>query len=237
MTSMVAFSPLIPWPPLAGLAVLALAAGGVGIARGGSGGWLRVLVLAVIVAALANPRLIAEHRTPLPDIALVVVDQTLSQGIGDRPAWTEAALAELQTRLGRLANLEVRVERVTSPSGQDEGTRLFTAIERALADAPRRRLAGVVMITDGRVHDVPGDLGRSLGAPVHVLLTGAPGERDRRLVPGPNPGFGLVGRSATFGFTVEDSGATGEAAVAVRIDGQPYAVMTVPLNRPATLEV
>ena len=237
MTSSLTFAPLIPWPVLAGLVLLALAVGGLGIARGGRAGWLRLLVMGVIAVALANPRLIAERQTPLPDIALVVVDQTLSQAIGDRPAQTEAALAELRTRLGRLANLEVRVERVTSPPGQDEGTRLFAVVERALADVPRRRLAGVVMITDGRVHDVPADLGRSLGAPVHVLLTGAPGERDRRLVAGQNPGFGLVGRSATFGFSVEDPGATGEAMVAVRVDGQPYAVMSVPLNRPATLEV
>jgi len=237
MTSFVAFAPLIPWPLLAGLAGLALAVGLAGIGRGGRAGWLRLLVLAVVLAGLANPRLIAERRTPLPDIALVVVDQTLSQQIGGRAAQTEAALAELRTRLGRLANLEVRVERVTSLAGQDEGTRLFAAVERALADVPRRRLAGVVMITDGRVHDVPADLGRSLGAPVHVLLTGAPGERDRRLVPGRNPGFGLVGHGATFGFTVEDPGATGEAAVTVRLDGQPYAVLSVPLNRPATLEV
>ena len=237
MTPSVTLAPLIPWPVLAGLAGLALAVGLAGIARGGRAGWLRLVVLMAVLAGLANPRLIAEQRKPLPDVAVVVVDQTLSQRIGDRTAQTEAALADLQARLGRLANLEVRVERVTNPPGQDEGTRLFAAVERALADVPRRRLAGVVMITDGRVHDVPADLGRSLGVPVHVLLTGAPGERDRRLVAGPNPGFGLVGRTATFGFKVDDPGATGEAAVTVRLDGRPYAALSVPLNRPATLEV
>lgn len=237
MITNLVFSPLIPWTVLTGLSCFALAVGVLGVARGGLSGWLRLLVLAVLLAVLANPRLVAEHSTPLPDLALVVVDQTLSQQTGNRPAQTEAALAELQIRLARLPNLEVRVERVTSPAGQDEGTRLFTAMERALADVPRRRLAGVVMITDGRVHDVPADLGRSLGAPIHALLTGAPGERDRRLVAGQTPGFGLVGRSATFGFTVEDKGAVGEANVTVRLDGQPHGVMSVPLNRPATLEI
>ena len=237
MSSTLAFAPVIPWPLLTVLAGLALTVGLVGILRGGLSDWLRLLALGVMVAALANPRLVTEQSTPLPDLALVVVDQTLSQQIGNRAAQTEAALAELQTRLGRLPNLELRVERVTSPSGQDEGTRLFAAMEHALADVPRRRLAGVVLITDGRVHDVPADLGRSLGAPIHTLLTGAPGERDRRLVAGQNPGFGLVGRSATFGFTVEDKGAAGEANVAVRLDGQPHGVVSVPLNRPATLEI
>ena len=237
MSSTLAFARVIPWLPLMVLSGLALAVGLVGIVRGGLSGWLRLLALSVVLSALANPRLVTEQSTPLPDLALVVVDQTLSQQIGNRAAQTEAALAELQTRLARQPNLEVRVERVTSPPGQDDGTRLFAALERALADVPRRRLAGVVLITDGRVHDVPADLGRSLGAPIHTLLTGAPGERDRRLVAGQSPGFGLVGRSATFGFTVEDKGAVGEANVAVRLDGQPHGVMSVPLNRPATLEI
>ncbi len=237
LTSTIALSPLVPWPWFGGLAVVAALAAGLGLVRRVRGAWWRLGVFAVLLAALANPRLIAENRRGLPDVALVVVDQTLSQTIGDRPAQTEAALAELRRRLDRMANLEVRVERVTSPAGTDDGTRLFAAVERTLADLPRRRLAGVVMITDGRVHDVPADLGRSLAAPVHVLLTGRPGERDRRLVLGQSPGFALVGRTATFGFRVEDQGGGGDVPVSIRIDGQPHAVLTVPLNRDATLEV
>ena len=237
MSLSLAFSPVLPWPLWGLLCLCTLLVTGYAVGRGASGAWPRTLVFALLLAALAGPRLVSENRRMLPDVALVVVDQTLSQSLGDRPAQTEAALAELRTRLGRLPNLEVRVERVTSPPGLDEGTRLFQAAERALTDVPRRRLAGVVMITDGRVHDVPADLGRNLGAPVHVLLTGHPGERDRRLVPGANPGFGLVGKTVTFGFKVEDPGQGGDAVVAVRIDGQPFAALTVPLNRDATLEV
>ena len=237
MIQSLAFAPLIPWPWLAALAAAAVLTAGLGLARRTRGGWWRALVLAVLVLALANPRLVSEQRTPLPDVALVVVDQTLSQTIGERPANTEAAAAGLRERLSRLPGLEVRIERVVTPPGEDEGTRLFAAAERALADLPRRRLAGVLMITDGRVHDVPADRGRSLGAPVHVLLTGRPDERDRRLVPGDSSGFGLVGRGATISFRVEDQGGKGEATVAVRLDGQPHATISVPLNRDATIEL
>ncbi|OAN52169.1 hypothetical protein A6A04_00210 [Paramagnetospirillum marisnigri] len=232
------FAPLLPWPLLAGLAVpvlvVALAA-----ARGRSlAGALRLVVGLVLLAALAGPRLVEEQRRPLADIAVVVVDDSLSQSILDRAARTEAALVELRARLERLPGLELRVERVGPTPGVDEGTRLFAAVERALADTPRRRLAGVVMITDGRVHDVPADLGRSLGVPVHALLSGSPGERDRRLVPGKVPAFGLVGKSAVFGFRVEDNGGGGgEAMVTLRLDGEPHAVISVPLNRDATMEV
>ncbi len=62
------------------------------------------------------------------------------------------------------------------------GTHLFADLNKALADTPPDRLAGVVMITDGEVHDVPKSA-TALGfdAPVHALLTGAPDEFDRRI--------------------------------------------------------
>jgi hypothetical protein len=236
--STLAVSPLIPWPWLAALGGLALAVALLGIVREARGGWLRLLPLAVLVTALANPRLVAEERTPLNDIALVVVDDSPSQSIGDRRAQTAQALETLRQRLNSLPGLDLRVERVGgAPGGDDHGTRLFGAAARALTEIPRRRLAGVVLITDGRVHDVPDDLGRAIGAPVHSLLTGRPGERDRRLVIGGSPGFGLVGRSVVLEMKVEDAGGSGEAAVEVRLDGQPYARLNVPLNRDATIEI
>jgi len=237
MTPSLTFAPLIDWPFLAALGLAAALLGGLAMTQRQRGGALRLAVSALLLSALANPRLVLENRTALPDIALVMVDRTASQAIGERPAQTEAALAEVKTRLGRLTNLEVRVEEVANTPGLDDGTRLFAAVERVLAELPRRRLAGVITITDGRVHDVPADLGRSLGAPLHVLLTGRPGEKDRRMVLGRNPGFGLVGKGATVAFRVEDPGVTGNAPVLVRLDGQPFMEIQVPLNRDASLEV
>ena len=78
-----------------------------------------------------------------------------------------------------------------------------------MSDVPRQRLAAVVMITDGQVHDVPaGDrqarCDHELGAPLHVLLSGQPDEGDRRLVVAQAPSFGLVGKEAPLTVRVED---------------------------------
>ena len=54
--------------------------------------------------------------------------------------------------------------------GETDGTRLFTALNATLADVPPDRVAGAIMITDGRVHDVPADAGAlGFAAPVHAL--------------------------------------------------------------------
>lgn len=233
--STITFAPLLSWPWLAGLALLAALAWGWALARGARGAWLRGVPILALLLALLNPTLVSENRRPLPDIALVVVDDTPSQRIGDRRQRTEQALAEVRDRLARQPNLEVRVERI-SGEGED-GTRLFAAAERALADVPRHRLAGVVMITDGRVHDVPADAGKTLGAPLHALISGSRNERDRRMVLTRSPGYALVGKTATIGLKVEDSGGNGPVTVDIRVDGKPYLSAPFPANRESLVEV
>lgn len=230
----ITLAPLLPWPWLAVLGGLVAALCGLAVARRARGGWLRLLPLSVLWLALVNPRLVTEERQPLPDVALVMVDDSPSQGIGGRRAQTEAALVQVRERLARLPDLEVRVERV---AGDDGGTRLFAATGRALADLPRGRLAGIIMITDGRVHDVPAENGKDLGAPVHALITGRPDERDRRIVLTRAPGYALVGRTATLAFRAEDSAGDGSVNVTITVDGQPFLTAPFEANRESSVEV
>ena len=69
------------------------------------------------------------------------------------------------------------------------GTRLIETMRSALVEVPPERLAGVVLLTDGQVHDVPAIDCKNLppelgGAPVHALIAGKKGERDRLIVIG-----------------------------------------------------
>ena len=52
-----------------------------------------------------------------------------------------------------MGDLELRTIEV--PEAGHDGTQMFAAINRALADIPRARLAGIVALTDGQVHDQP----------------------------------------------------------------------------------
>ena len=191
--------------------------------------------LAALLLALANPRLAQEEATPLNDVAVVVVDDSPSMGIADRRQQSEQALAGVLDRLKVLPNLDVRVEHYRATPGRDEGTKLFSALDRALADVPRRRLGGVVLVTDGQVHDVPEK--PDIGAPLHLLLAGHKDERDRRLVVEQAPRFGIVGGNAILSFRIEDPGQNGSAEVSIRRDGAAPSVVAVPLNRSTRVEV
>ncbi len=118
--------------------------------------------------------------------------------------------------------MEVRFVEAGEADGETDGTRLFTALSAALSDVPHDRVAGVIFITDGRVHDVPGEAAAlGFAAPVHGLITGHKNERDRRVVLVTTPRFGIVGQAQTITFRVEDQGAPAmPAQVTVRRDGE-----------------
>ena len=206
----IAAAPLLPWwaiAALAGIAVLVLA---IGAWRRARGLFWRFAALAMLLTILVNPSLVEEKRSPLRDVAVIVLDKSASQGIGERREASERALAALSERLGRERDLDVRVVRTgqNQPGSGGDGTRLFTALSRSLADVPRQRLAGIVMITDGQVHDVPvaapDATAGELGAPLHVLLSGHRDEHDRRLAIANAPSFGLVGKEMPLTVRVED---------------------------------
>ncbi|MGC2855594.1 hypothetical protein ACM64Y_08965 [Novispirillum sp. DQ9] len=214
--------PLVPWPLLIALGAVALLLVLFGLVRGARGALLRGIPLGALLLILAGPELVREARTPLPDVAVVVVDDSPSQGLGERRARTDAAAQALRERLEADKTVEVRVVRAGSAPGRD-GTHLIGALNDAVADVPRQRLAGAVLLTDGQVHDVPAD-GGAFAAPVHVLLSGRRGEADRRVVVEAAPSFGLVGRQATLRVTVQDPAVEPGARVPLRItigDGAP----------------
>jgi hypothetical protein len=200
---------------------------------------LRAIALALFVLALANPSITREDREPLTSVAAVVVDKSPSQEFGERLQQTEAVRAALAERLGRIPGLEVRFVEAGQADGETDGTRLFTALSAAFSDVPHDRVAGAIFITDGRVHDVPGEVAAlGFAAPVHALITGHKGERDRRVVLVTAPRFGIVGQTQTITFRIEDQGAPrGPAQVTVRRDGEPIESRTVRVGTNSNITV
>jgi hypothetical protein len=235
----IAFAPLVAaqilWAVIAAAVLFAL----VLFASRSRGAAVRTLALALIALALANPSFTREDRDPLTSIAVVVVDKSPSQNFGDRMAQTEAARAKILDALHRIPGLEVRVIEAGEADGETDGTRLFTALNSTLADVPSDRFAGVIMITDGRVHDVPADAGAlGFSAPVHALITGHVDERDRRIALIAAPRFGIVGQPQTITYRVEDQGAhESTAQVTVRRDGDVIETRNVPIGTAQSVTV
>jgi hypothetical protein len=230
------FEPLLPVWLIATLGALALLMVGLAAVRRARGTLWRLAAFAVLLIWLTGPRVVQESRDNLRDIGLLVVDQSASMQVGERARLAEAARAALTQQAAKLPDLELRT--VTVPEGGDAGTRLFAAIDRALADIPRSRMAGTVAITDGEVHDIPDT--PPGGAPLSVLVPAKGEEIDRRLRVIEAPGYGIVGKTVALRVAVEDLGASHAAAstnLTIRRDGEPPRVQSVPIGAEQRIEL
>lgn len=224
--------------------LVAVVAGGVlafSIWRRARGGVARTFAFAAILLALANPMIVHETRERLTDVVALIVDRSQSQTVGTRTADTERALAAIRAKLRAIKGIEVREAEVRTQADTAEGagTALFAAVNSALAEVPPDRVAGVISITDGEVHDAPPVKQFSLNAPFHVLLSGSPNERDRKLTVVRATRFGIVGQDVSIVVRVDDFGgdAHGNTDVRVRVDGEDKGTRMVVLGADTRITV
>ena len=231
------FDPLLPWWTIAALAVLALLVAGFALWRGLRGWAWRGLAGIAAALALACPALEIGSRTGLSDIVILIDDRSASQTLPERTAQADAAVDAMTRQIGALPNTELR--RVTV-GDNDDGTLLATEMARAIAAEPETRLAGVIAVTDGRLHD-PAMLPATAPAPVHVLLTGRSQDWDRRLVIEEVPAFALIDQEVTIRLRIEDQGAvppearSGSVNLRLSVDGEDEQVLNVPLGTSISL--
>ncbi len=237
------FAPVLPVPVLWIAGAIAIALVAHLLYRGSRGALVRAAALAALLAALANPMLRQEERESLNNVAIVIVDESTSQTLGDRKEQTAAVKADLEAKLAKFPNLTVKWVSASRPGIKNSpGTHLFDDLNKALADTPPDRLAGVILLTDGEVHDVPKSAA-ALGfeAPVHALLTGAPDEFDRRIEILKAPRYGIVGQSREIEVAVREAGKkkdeTGIVSLKVRREGRPDERITTTIDRPVTIEM
>lgn len=235
-----AFDPFVPWWLIVAAAVVALALVGFGATRRIRGTILRGLVFLALLGALADPSLVREQRAPLESVVAVVADRSASQSVETRTDDTSAAVAGLTERLSKLPNIDVRVvESARETTG--DGTQLFADVSRALSDVPPDRIAGVIAVTDGEVHDVPADKGKlGFSAPVHALITGHEDEMDRRVQVVSAPKFGLVDSTQVVRFKVDDQGKAPQGVtveVVVKRDGEEMVRLDVLPGQEVSIDV
>lgn len=207
------------------------------------GSLLRGLGLTLLLLALLNPSLRHEERDPLNNIVVVLLDKSPSQIISGRGELVDNTRKALEEKLKPLANLDIELVSLDADStGASEGTLSFSKLRETLSRIPANRISGVVMITDGQVHDAPdkfSDLG--LDVPLHVLITGEQGEFDRRVEIIKAPRYGIVGASRDVRIKIIEQGrdirASGTVKLTIRQKGIQDKTSTVRIGEEVTLKL
>ena len=238
MTESVIFSPLLPLPVIGLAALVVVLFTAIALMRGLSGWALRGLGALLVVGALVQPMYQSEDRTPLKDIVVLLIDQSASQTLLDRVRTTENRTAEIEAALAARPNTQVhRIEVNDGPD--DTGSLLMTALSEQLSKLPSERIAGIILLSDGLLHDL--ELAPELPAPLHLMLSGKKSDWDRRVTVKNAPAFAILDEEITLTLRIEDSGAAPATPVIVpliiSVDGGPPQSYQVPLNQDLSLPI
>ncbi len=221
------FAPMIAWEWIAAFAAVMALIFIVSLFVYRRGAVLRAIAASLLLLALMNPSLLEEKRDAVDDVAVLVIDESASQKFGERTKRTTDAAAALEETLRAMPGIELRIIKAPDNGAAARETDLFESVTRTYGDTPAARRAGVILLTDGEVHDVPAapaDLG-----PIHALLSGDRDEQDRQLVVTHAPSYGIVGQSVTVRFRIDDHGDlnTRTANIIFRREGGDSEMMSV----------
>ena len=230
-----AFDPYLPnWVIISFAAILFIASLMTAISGLKSYFW-RLLAGLFLLLAISNPQKVDEDRTPLPDTVIVLNDASQSMQVGERNTARRAILGGLEEGFEKDTTLDVVKIDI---NGTEDGTKLGPALVEALGTAGNNRIAGVIALTDGQVHDNINTLTSILpeDTPFHALIIGDPDARDRRIRAIRAPRFGLVGEQADFTLQVDDPGFEGERAlIEVKLNGTPKARFPITIGQPLSI--
>lgn len=225
------FSPLLPLWLLLLLAAIAVIALVLLAWRGHTPLW-RGLTMALALLILANPVFIDERRQDLPDILLVLVDDSPSMTIGKRRLQRDAALQNLRRQSAKENGLRLAEYRVRG--NLREGTAMVDTLREALSAIPAGRLGGIVVISDGQVKDGAAMAQLALKVPVHVLLVGNRRARDPRIIITRAPRFAITGEEQKILLRIEDEGHDRTMELTLSLNGEKQR-FALPTNRDISL--
>ncbi len=244
MKQFMSFQPLLPVNLILILAIIALIIILVGLFLRRQGAVLRLLALAALVLALANPVMVEEQREPIKSIVGVVVDRSTSQNYGTRTRDTNDALNALKEEFKKHPEYEPRFIEASSQSDMAVGTetKLFTPLNQAIADVPPALYAGTVLITDGQVHDIASVSGSVVNEkPINALITGQLDEFDREIKFVEPPRFGITNKKANISVLVNDKGRSTSsdktATVSIKVNGDAVGQYNVTIGAPYQIEL
>lgn len=154
------------WLPLALAATLALLILWRDPARAG---W-RILPLALLLLAIYPPQWLVEEKVATPPTVLIIQDLSASQQLNGQAERVKNLAHNLHESLAALGKVQIE-EIIITDTADPAYTNIWQAYNDFTARVPIAQQAGIFLISDGQIHDLPIKITQDL-PPWHVLLTG-----------------------------------------------------------------
>ena len=141
------------------------------------------------------------------DILLILYDKTQSVVTSKKINQLQNIKENIKEKITFKEKLEIVEVEVENLDNIDDGkleTKLITYLHKTLQRFQKKRIAGIIIITDGIIHDLNKIETNFKDIPIHFFLLGNKNERDRSIIIDNIPEYALVGNPVNFLFKISD---------------------------------
>ena len=184
---------------------------------------IRIIIFLSLFFLLINPMINSSEKLQYNDLLILVYDKT--QSIVD----TNKILQLLEVKesikknikdIDKLDLIEIEVNNLDDyKNNKITKTEVFSKIQNKLEKINKDRISGVIVLTDGLIHDLEKISSDFLNVPIHFLLLGKKNERDRSIITENIPEYALVGEKISFLIKIKDDNYNEKVNTSFLIDG------------------
>ena len=187
---------------------------------------LRVLTFIIFFIIIINPQIEKKDKDYHKDIVLLVSD--LTQSILETKKDKDILLVKknITDQLNNLKNIEVintelnNKKEIDKLSEKEIKTSIFKLINRKTNNINLDRLSGIIVITDGQIHDFDNYNKLFSKIPIHFIIVGNKQEKDRVLNLSNVPNYALIGKKYNISLKIADNISKKEVKTTFYLDGK-----------------
>ena len=194
--------------------------------------FLRIFIFLILLILVFNPLINSMRKLHHKDILIVMYDKTQSvietKKI-DQLIKVKKNIKDIIVDEEKLEIVEIEVNNLNNKDGKIQ-TKIITNVQKAFQKREKNRVAGVIIVTDGIIHDLDKIEEDFKDIPIHFFLLGNKNERDRSIITENIPEYAVVGKPIDFMFKIIDENFQEEVSASFILDGMQILTKTFITN-------
>ena len=173
--------------------------------------YLRIITFLVFLVCILNPQINKKNAEYHKDIVIVVSDMTQSIIETGKAKEVESLHKNLSKQLSEIDNIEqinIKLnnnEKTEQYNSKQIETSLFKEVNHVINNLNIERLSGMIVITDGQIHDLHNYNKLLSQTPIHYILVGNKNEKDRILKITNMPKYAILGKKYEISVNILDN--------------------------------
>lgn len=184
---------------------------------------------------LLNPQIDQYDKKFIKDTILLATDRSPSMNVNGR---AEFATLTQQKLYNNFTQKGFDVRSIDVGTHKEDKTEIFSEIEKEAAQIPIKQSAGIILISDGQIMDLP-SFNTKLYGPLNLVVAGSREEFDSKIVIDKAPSYSLSGQNAQIKFHIQNEGDSDDSLrdVAIYAPDKPPVLKTARAGETISLDL